>query len=313
LNISPDPKARGTAENLNSRAKMNPPQFLTLAQTARHLFQAMEAGEKVAVVAVIEHPETAMVGRRFLVRGEQALGSLQDPVADKAALDLARAGLSGDPGTESGLRTLPIASGGKATVYLELHHPPPEMVIVGAGHLAQPLCTLGTLLGLRVRVLDDRPEFATRERFPEAIDVRKVDFTDPFAEIKLHPWSHVLLVTRGHRYDFECLRKVLQHDPLPGYIGMIGSRRRVKATFESLLKEGFSKDRLRQVWAPIGLDLGAETPAEIAVSVAAEIVQLWRGGPGGSMREGERVLERLARPRADEPESGLEGRTEDEK
>lgn len=259
----------------------------------------MEAGETVAVVAVIIHPDATMVGGRILVRGEQVLGSFEDPVADRALLEITRAGLSGDPVTESGLKTLPLTDGGNATVYVELHHPLSEMVIVGAGHVAQPLCTLGALLGLQVTVLDDRPEFATRERFPEAMEVRKVDFSNPFAEVKLHPWSHVLLVTRGHRYDFECLRKVLQHDPLPGYIGMIGSRRRVKATFESLLEEGFSRDRLRQVWAPIGLDLGAETPAEIAVSVAAEIVQSWRGGPGGSMREGERVLERLTKPRAE--------------
>jgi xanthine dehydrogenase accessory factor len=278
---------------------MRNPGSLSLPQTASHLLEAMDAGEKVAVMAVITHPDGTMVGARILVRGERAIGSFHDPVADKAALALARAGLSGDPGVESGLRLLPLTDGGEASVYLELHHPPPEMVIVGAGHLAQPLCTLGALLGLRVRVLDDRPEFATGERFPEADEVRRVDFSDPFAGIGLHPWSHVLLVTRGHRYDFQCLRKVLQHDPLPGYIGMIGSRRRVRATFQYLLQEGFSREVIGQVRAPIGLDLGAETPAEIAVSVAAEIVQIWRGGPGGAMREAERVLDRLTNPPAD--------------
>ncbi len=266
---------------------------LSLAQTAKLLFEALDAGEKVAIVAVTDHPDETEVGRRILVRGKDTLGSLSDPVAHRAAVELARAGLAGDPGVESGLRSLPLTGEGRASAYLELHHPPLEMVIVGAGHLAQPLCTLGALLGLRVRVLDDRPEFATRERFPEADEVKRVDFSDPFAEISLHPWSHVLLVTRGHRYDFECLRKVLQHDPLPCYVGMIGSRRRVKATFEALLEEGFPREAVGQVRAPIGLNLGAETPAEIAVSIAAEIVQLWRGGPGGPMREAEKVLERL--------------------
>jgi xanthine dehydrogenase accessory factor len=89
---------------------------------------------------------------------------------------------------------------------------------------------------------------------------------------------------------------------------MIGSRRRVRATFESLLEEGFSRETIGQVRAPIGLDLGAETPAEIAVSIAAEIVQIWRGGPGGPMREVERVLDRLIPPSTDDPGEGRTGK-----
>jgi xanthine dehydrogenase accessory factor len=273
---------------------MSNPSPLSLAQTAIHLLSAMEAGEKAAVLAIISHPDPTRVGGRVLLRGEERLGSFQDPTADASALELAKEGLSGNPKVLQGLHTLPLTEGGEATVYLELHHPLAEMVIVGAGHLAQPLCTLGALLGLRVRVLDDRPEFATRERFPEAHEVKKVDFSDPFATGKLHPWSHVLLVTRGHRYDFECLRKVLQHEPLPGYIGMIGSRRRVRATFDALLQEGFSRDLLSHVRAPIGLDIGGETPAEIAVSVAAEIVLEWRGGSGHPLKDAEKVLDRLS-------------------
>ena len=184
---------------------MRTPDSLTLPRTARHLFQAMSAGERVAVLVVIDHPDSTMVGEWFLVRGEKGFGSFQDPVADQPAMALAQDGLSGEPGMESGLRTVPLTGGGEASVYLELHHPPLELVIVGAGHLAQPLCTLGAILGLRVMILDDRPEFATRERFPEAEEVRRVDFSDPFAGINLHPWSHVLLVTRGHRYDLSLI------------------------------------------------------------------------------------------------------------
>ena len=267
--------------------------FLNPAQTATQLLAAMEAGEKAAVLAVVSHPDATLTGARMMVRDGKVSGSFGDPKLDAAAEELAASALSGDPAVLSGLFSLPLSGEGDASVYLELHHPPAEMVIVGAGHLAQPLCTLGSLLGLTVRVLDDRPEFATRERFPEAHEVRRVDFQDPFAEVRLHPWSHVLLVTRGHRYDFECLRKVLQHEPLPGYVGMIGSRRRVRATFESLLNEGFSREVLGQVRAPIGLDLGAETPAEIAVAVAAEIVLTWRGGTGRPLSKLERVLDRF--------------------
>ena len=258
----------------------------------------MEAREDVAVLVVISHPEPRKVGGRLVFGPAGLAGTLDDPAADAAAVDLAKEGLKGESGPQPGLHSLPLRDGGEVTVYLELHHPPSEMVIVGAGHLAQPLCTLGALLGLTVKVLDDRPEFATRERFPEAEEVRRVDFSDPFSEEKLNPWSHVLLVTRGHRYDYQCLREVLKHDPLPGYIGMIGSRRRVRATFDALIEEGFPREALAQVRAPIGLDIGGETPAEIAVSVAAEIVHSWRGGACGPLQEVESVLHRLTGPQS---------------
>lgn len=266
---------------------------LSLAQAARRLLSAMEEGKKSAVMAVVAHPEPSRIGMRVLFLDGERTGSFGDPGMDEAALQLAIDGLEGDPGILPGLHRLRGSGDAEAVVYLELHHPPSELVIVGAGHLAQPLCTVGALLGLDVRVLDDRPDFATRERFPEAAEVTRVDFADPFQGRPLHPWSHVLLVTRGHRHDYECLRKVLQHERLPAYIGMIGSRRRVRATFEALLEEGFSRDILRQVRAPIGLDIGGQTPAEIAISVAAEMVRSWRGGSCLPMKDVERVLDRL--------------------
>ena len=105
--------------------------------------------------------------------------------------------------------------------------------------------------------------------------------------------TYVVLVTRGHKYDYECLRRLLTRDPLPAYLGMIGSRRRVRATYAQLLDEGVSRERLTRVRAPVGLDLRAQTPAEIAVSVAAEIVASWRGGTGEPLSNRERILERF--------------------
>jgi xanthine dehydrogenase accessory factor len=267
---------------------------LTAAEAAQRLLSALDAGMDAVSFTIIAHPDPSAIGRRVLWEGQELIGSFQDERADEVISALARAGLSGETEARSGLQEIPFSDGSSATVYLEVQRPPSEMVIVGAGHLAQPLSTLGTQLGLEVLVLDDRPEFATRERFPEAREVKRVDFTDPFRTIPLHRWSHVLLVTRGHRYDFECLRKVLQHDPLPRYVGMIGSRRRVRATFRALLEEGFSRELLAQVRAPIGLDIGAETPAEIAVAVAAEIIQFWRGGSCRPLQEVEDILRRFS-------------------
>jgi xanthine dehydrogenase accessory factor len=272
---------------------MMPDGPLSIHDAARRLLSILDEGRDAAVMTVMDHPRPEVVGGRLIWDGQILLGSLQDKDQDAAAGSLARKGLSAGKGADAGIHTLIQDSAEPVKVFLELHRPSSEMVIVGAGHLAQPLCTLGALLGLQVTILDDRPEFATRERFPEATAVKKVDFSRPFVDTPLHRWSHVLLVTRGHRFDYECLRWVLQHDPAPGYVGMIGSRRRVRATYLALLDEGFSRDALGRVHAPIGLDVGAETPAEIAVAVGAEIVHAWYGGSCLPLSRVERVLDRL--------------------
>jgi xanthine dehydrogenase accessory factor len=266
---------------------------LTPALLAPILLSAMEKGVSAAVLVALTHPDPRKVGSRLLVMKGETRGTLGDTKADEAGIRLARSALGGDPSTLPGTYPLPLREGGELEVFLEMHQPRWELVIVGAGHVAQPLCSIGSLLGLYVSVLDDRPQFATRERFPEADSLQEIDFQDPFAGIPLHRWSHVVLVTRGHKYDYECLRKILINEALPGYIGMIGSRRRVRAAFDALLREGISRERLGSVHAPIGLDIGSETPAEIALSVGAELVHHWRGGSGRPLSEMEHVLERF--------------------
>lgn len=266
---------------------------LSPAGAARAVLEAVEGGESAALVVVVRDADGALAGRRLLATPTDSVGSLGDPSLDASARALARDALAPGKDVGEGVHELRGAEGRTVDVYLELHHPQPELIIVGAGHIAQPLCTVGSLLGCTVSVLDDRPDFATRERFPEAARVEKVDFSDPFRDIRIHRLTHLVLVTRGHKYDYECLRRVLGADPQPAYIGMIGSRRRVRATFAQLLEEGIPRERIAAVRAPVGLDLGAETPAEIAVAVAAEIVLMWRGGSDSPLREEERVLERF--------------------
>lgn len=264
---------------------------LDAPRAAAGVLEAVERGESVALLMVVHDPAEDRRGRRLLVSRTWSRGSLGSIAVDDSARAVARRALEGE-GVEEGLVEL---EAGKEDVraYMEIHHPQPELVVVGAGHIARPLSTLGSILGCRVFVLDDRPEFATRERFPEAERVLKVNFDDPFADVPIRRHSHLVLVTRGHKYDYECLRRVLRADPLPAYIGMIGSRRRVRATYAQLTEEGIPWERIATVRAPVGLDLGAETPGEIAVAVAAEIVGLWRGGTGKPLREEERVLERF--------------------
>jgi xanthine dehydrogenase accessory factor len=246
-------------------------------------------------VVVVGGTRTDLLGRRLaLTRNARAEtevhGSLGSPDLDAAATALLREVLA-TPRSRDGLRTLAVR-GDELELYLEVRWPVQELVIVGAGHIALPMAHIGSTLGFRVTVLDDRPDFATLERFPSAHRVIRGDFSDPFADIPLHERSHILLVTRGHKYDYECLIRALRADPPPAYIGMIGSRRRVRATYVQLVEEGFSVDLIDRIHAPVGLDVGAETPEEIAVAVAAELVMVRRGGTGLPLKGVERVAER---------------------
>ena len=264
---------------------------------ATEILDAQNAQEVIVVVVSVSGP-SEFVGQRIAIRRSQGgvfrrIGSFGDVSLDDAALDLARRMLEDPHTTTEGVHELIFSSGQTMGVYVEGHHPRPDLVIVGAGHIAQPLCAIGALLGFKVIIVDDRPEFATRERFPEADRILRVDFSDPFAEVSLHSTSHVVLVTRGHKYDFECLRHLLKSDIEPPYVGMIGSRRRVRAAFSQLAGEGLDRDRLSRIRAPVGLDIGAETPMEIAVAVAAEIVLEWRGGSTTPLSEKERILDRF--------------------
>lgn len=146
------------------------------------------------------------------------------------------------------------------------------VTIVGAGHIAQKLAPLTTLVGFRTIIMDDRQDFINLERFP-GVDERVLldDFEQVFDHVRIDPDSYIVIVTRGHQFDKSVLGQALNTNA--GYIGMIGSRRKIKLTFEALSNEGFSLDRLSQVHSPIGLNIGAETPEEIAVSIVAEMIQ----------------------------------------
>lgn len=151
------------------------------------------------------------------------------------------------------------------------------LLIVGAGHIAQPLCEIGHLLGFRTVVVDDRHAFANRERFPHAADIQVGPFADVLENMDINAQTFVVVVTRGHIWDETAVRVALKKKP--AYIGMIGSKRRAKATLERLAEHGYQPEELGQVHTPLGLDIAAETPAEIAVAIAAEIVQVRRRGP----------------------------------
>lgn len=165
---------------------------------------------------------------------------------------------------------------GKIDIFLDLIEAPPTMVIFGAGHIAQPLSRIGKIVGYRIVVVDDREHFASRDRFPEADDIMAMDFSEAVDSLNINPTTYLVLITRGHKHDELILRKVL--GTKAAYIGMIGSRRRVAAVLSSLMRDGYSQKLIDQVHTPIGLRIGSQTPEEIALSIAAEVVKLRREG-----------------------------------
>ncbi|OIJ14507.1 hypothetical protein BKP35_06410 [Anaerobacillus arseniciselenatis] len=175
-----------------------------------------------------------------------------------------------------------IVSFGEHQLFIDQPDTTVNLLILGAGHIALPLSKMAKMIGHHVTVVDDRPQFANRERFQEADEVICNRFEDSLQEIEFTPNTYVVIITRGHRFDKICLREVIQQPT--GYTGMIGSRRRVRALKEELVDEGFPLDHLNKVYSPIGLDIGSETPEEIAISILAELIKVHREGKVPSLK-----------------------------
>lgn len=160
--------------------------------------------------------------------------------------------------------------------------PPPTLLIIGAGHVGVALAQVAHLAGFQIAVQDDRPEFARADRLPPGCRLLVGAIAPTLAQFPCHPQVYVALVTRGYPYDVEALQLLLALPPQhhPRYVGMIGSVKRVRLVQQSLGQQGVSAAQLAQLHAPIGLDIGALTPAEIAVSICAELIQVRRGGSG---------------------------------
>lgn len=155
--------------------------------------------------------------------------------------------------------------------YIRVFLPENRLILLGGGHIVQPLCAMASMLDFSVTVVDDRIAFANSERFPEATQVICNSFRSAISDLKIRATDYVCVITRGHRWDGECLREILS-GTLPSYLGMIGSKRRVEGLLGVLAGEGFSTDLLDRIHAPIGLKINAQTPAEIAVSICGEMI-----------------------------------------
>ena len=172
----------------------------------------------------------------------------------------------------------------------------PHLVVAGAGHVGLALAKLAHSLDYDVTVIDDRPEFASRERFPEGVEVVRADMVEALGTLPIGWNAFIVVATRGHKLDAQCLRAAIGRPAR--YVGLLGSKRKTILIERMLRDEGLPEERIRSVHAPVGLDLGGRTPAEIALSVLAELSMERYGGSGRPLRLGDEIYDRaVARPR----------------
>jgi xanthine/CO dehydrogenase XdhC/CoxF family maturation factor len=200
-------------------------------------------------------------------------GELHPPIPDK---ELGAKVLSSVRGLTEKARIADLVDvmdekGSVVTLALEIIRPEPELLVFGGGHVGQAVALIGALTGYRVTVVDDREEFASRQRLPDpAINLVVSDYARASELVSISTNTAVVIVTRGHQYDELCLKNVIGSSA--SYIGMIGSRKRVLSVFKKLAGEGVSESALKRVHAPIGLSIGARSPQEIGVAIVAEII-----------------------------------------
>jgi xanthine dehydrogenase accessory factor len=199
----------------------------------------------------------------------EAFWKARDAIANRKPINL-KFELNDDFAQETGL-----VCGGQMEVFVEPVEPSPELYVFGAGHVGYHVATMAREAAFRVHVIDDREKFASVERFGEGIDVVVDHIPTWLASHQLPPTAYAVIVTRGHTHDLEALR-ALAAAPLR-YLGLIGSKSKVKRIFDAQVEDGTSPEALRAVHAPIGLDIGAITPQEIAISIVAELIAVKHG------------------------------------
>jgi len=249
---------------------------------------ALERGEPAALVTIVSARGSTpqRVGAKMLVFADgRIVGTIGGGCYENDAFWKAREAitsrrpqlvhyeLSDDFAQETGL-----ICGGQMDVYIEPIEPSPELYIIGAGHVGFHLARLAHEVGFRVHVVDDREKFASRERFPTASEIVVDDIPSWIARTSLPSHAYTVIVTRGHTNDLEALRALAPRDLR--YLGLIGSRAKVARIYDALTVDAMPADQLKRVHAPIGLDIGAVTPQEIAVSILAELIAVKHGKLG---------------------------------
>jgi len=260
-----------------------PHEFLPFGE---EMVEAYASGKPVSVATIVRTESSrGKIGAKILLREDgSTYGSLGDSELDGLALEAARR--VADLGTNEHIMTHYGVE-----VFVEGFTTPPTVVLMGGGHVAKATYALARMLGYRVYVVDDRPQFANKERFPEAEDTIVVpDYTRGLDQIPINANTFIVVATRGHWFDDLALEAAVRTPAK--YVGLLGSKRKTILIYQRLAQLGVPPERLKGVHAPIGLDIGALTPDELAVSIMSEIIMFRHGGSGGPMRMDERYFNR---------------------
>lgn len=246
---------------------------------------ALEKGEPAALVTIVSTTGSTpqRIGAKMLVYADgRTVGTIGGGCYENDAFGKAREAiqtrkplvvhyeLDDDFAQETGL-----VCGGQMDVYIEPLEPSAELYVIGAGHVGFNLARVAHEAGFRVHVVDDREKFANAERFPSAVEIVVDDIPAWIARSNMPAHAYTVIVTRGHTNDLEALRALAPRELR--YLGLIGSRAKVARIYDALVESGVPADRLQRVHAPIGLDIGAVTPQEIAVSILAELIAVKHG------------------------------------
>lgn len=243
----------------------------------KQLDAVLQAGSCADVFTVIDSqpPKSPVIGAMLLREADGLMHGVTEDRLTAAVAEMAAKTAWQHPFAW----WLTVPSGERYRIFWDRVTAKRRAVVLGGGHISLPLVQMLTLLDFDVTVVDDRPEFANRQRFPGAAQVVCNSFGRALEGIDIDRGTAVVIVTRGHRHDLECLRAVL--DRPAGYLGMIGSRKRVREMVDLLRDEGLPEGFEERFHSPIGLRIRAETPAEIAVSIAAEVVAVFRNAETG--------------------------------
>jgi xanthine dehydrogenase accessory factor len=261
----------------------NDPASAVCGQLTDELLRVQQDGTAAVIATVISADDFDAVAsgdKCFIRDGAVKAGNIRNDELLQAVLKEAEVRLKREECRQVAL-VLP-ETGRKVEVFFQVIPAIRKVIIVGAGHLAIPLARFAKILGFHITVLDDRVMYANRDRFPDVDEVLVGDMAATLREITITPQTYIVLITRGHQFDEPCLREVIHSQAK--YIGMIGSRRRIKACFIRFRdEEGIPDELLKRVYAPIGLDIRAESPEEIALSIIAEMVKVRKGGTAQSL------------------------------
>ena len=252
------------------------------------LLSAYDGGEPAALATVVRSEgNTAPLGAKLLLRSDGSIaGSIGTAELDETALEVA-ARVASVGANEA------VTIDDKTELFVEGFTTPPTLVMVGGGHVGKATADLAHRLGYRVYIVDDREDFANPERFPYAEETIVTPYTDWATHLDVNVNSFIVVASRGHWFDDVALESALT--TRARYIGLLGSRRKTLMIYQRLLQLGIPRERLAEVRAPIGLDIGALEPEELAVSIMSEIIMARRGGKGSPMTMDDWYLERAER------------------